>query len=119
MSASGSGLAEKHCVPCRGGGVPPLKGEELRKYADQLSGWKVIDDHHITKTFQFPDFKQALEFVNRAGAVAEAEGHHPDLLLTWGRAEVKTYTHKIDGLTESDFILAARIDQQYGQQAAG
>jgi len=115
MSPSGSKLAEKHCVPCRGG-VPPLKGEELRQYADQLSGWKVIDEHHITRTYLFPDFKQALEFVNRVGAVAEAEGHHPDILLAWGKAEVKTYTHKIDGLTESDFILAAKIDKEYGQQ---
>jgi 4a-hydroxytetrahydrobiopterin dehydratase len=112
MGTSGASLAEKHCVPCRGG-VPPLKGAELQGYADQLSGWKVVDEHHITKTYQFPDFKQALDFVNRAGAVAEAEGHHPDILLTWGKAEVKTYTHKIDGLTESDFILAAKIDQQY------
>ena len=119
MGTSGSSLAEKHCVPCRGG-VPPLKGEELRRYADQLPDWKIIDEHHITKTFLFPDFKQALDFVNRAGAVAEAEGHHPDILLTWGKAEVKTYTHKIDGLTESDFILAAKIDQQFGQsQGAG
>jgi 4a-hydroxytetrahydrobiopterin dehydratase len=119
MGESGSNLADKHCVPCRGG-VPPLKGEALRGYADQLSEWKVVDEHHITKTYTFPDFRQALDFVNRAGAVAEAEGHHPDILLTWGKAEVKTYTHKIDGLTESDFILAAKIDQQYRQhQAAG
>jgi 4a-hydroxytetrahydrobiopterin dehydratase len=117
MTPSGSNLADKHCVPCRGG-VPPLKGDELRQYTDQLSGWNVIDEHHITKTFQFPDFKQALEFVNRAGAVAEAEGHHPDILLTWGKAEVKTYTHKIDGLTESDFILAAKIDKEYRQETA-
>ena len=107
-----SDLASKHCVPCRGG-VPPLKGEELQKLAAQVSDWKVIDAHHITKTFLFPDFKTALDFVNRVGAVAEEEGHHPDLTLTWGRVDVKTYTHKIDGLTESDFILAAKIDQLY------
>jgi 4a-hydroxytetrahydrobiopterin dehydratase len=115
MATSGSELAKKHCVPCKGG-VQPLKGDELSRYADQLPGWKVIDEHHIIKTFQFPDFKQALAFVNRAGAVAEAEGHHPDILLTWGKAEVKTYTHKIDGLTESDFILAAKIEQEYLNQ---
>ena len=74
---------------------------------------KWIADHHLTKSFAFPDFKTALAFVNRAGAVAEAEGHHPDLLLTWGRVDVKTYTHKIDGLTESDFILAAKIDREF------
>jgi 4a-hydroxytetrahydrobiopterin dehydratase len=118
MATSGSNLADQHCVPCRGG-VPPLKGEALRQYADQLSGWTVIDEHHITKTFLFPDFLQALAFVNRAGAVAEVEGHHPDILLAWGKAEVKTYTHKIDGLTESDFILAAKIEKEYQQKAAG
>ena len=111
-------LAEKRCVPCRGG-VPPLKGEHLRKYADQLSGWKVIEEHHIVKTFLFPDFQKALDFVNRAGAIAEDEGHHPDLLLTWGKVEVKTYTHKIDGLTESDFILAAKIEREYGRIKPG
>jgi 4a-hydroxytetrahydrobiopterin dehydratase len=115
MSTTGTNLADKHCVPCRGG-IPPLKGEELRNFAEQLSGWKVVDEHHITKTFLFPDFKQALEFVNRAGAVAEEQGHHPDLLLAWGKCEVKTYTHKIDGLTESDFILAARIDREYSSK---
>ncbi len=108
--------AEKRCGPCRGG-VPPLQGEELRKYAAELPDWKVINEHHITKSFLFPDFKKALDFVNRVGAVAEEEGHHPDLTLTWGQVDVKTYTHKIDGLTESDFILAAKIDRQYFQRA--
>jgi 4a-hydroxytetrahydrobiopterin dehydratase len=102
-------LAEKHCVPCRGG-VPPLKGEELSKLAGQISGWQVVNEHHIEKQFTFPDFKTALDFVNQAGAIAEAEGHHPDLFLSWGKVGVKTWTHKIDGLTESDFILAAKID---------
>ena len=101
-------LAEKRCVPCRGG-VPPLKGEELSKLAEQISGWQVVNEHHIEKQFTFPDFKTALDFVNHAGAIAEAEGHHPDLFLSWGKVGVKTWTHKIDGLTESDFILAAKI----------
>jgi 4a-hydroxytetrahydrobiopterin dehydratase len=117
MSTS-SNLADKHCVPCRGG-VPPLAGAELQKYSDQLPDWKVVEGHHITKTFLFPDFAQALAFVNRVGAIAEEQGHHPDLLLAWGKVEVKTYTHKIDGLAESDFILAARIDRAYFQKAAG
>jgi len=112
MSQSEASLAQKHCVPCKGG-VPPLQGEELEKLSAQLPDWKVNGGHHLTKTFTFPDFKTALAFVNRAGAVAEAQGHHPDLLLTWGRVDVKTYTHKIDGLTESDFILAAKIDQEF------
>ncbi len=115
MATSGSPLAEKRCVPCRGG-VPPLKGEQLERFAAQVSGWNIIDEHHITKTYVFPDFKQALAFVNRVGAIAEEEGHHPDLLLTWGKVDVKTYTHKIDGLTESDFILAAKIDREYLRQ---
>ena len=109
-------LAEKHCVPCRGG-VPPLQGDQLRKYAAEIPDWRVVDEHHITKSFLFPDFQQALDFVNRVSAVAEKEGHHPDLTLTWGRVDVKTYTHKIDGLTESDFILAAKIDEKYFQKA--
>jgi 4a-hydroxytetrahydrobiopterin dehydratase len=112
MSDTEAPLSQKHCVPCKGG-IPPLRGEQLEKLSAQLPDWKVIADHHLTKTFTFPDFKTALAFVNRAGAVAEAEGHHPDLLLAWGRVDVTTYTHKIDGLTESDFILAAKIDREY------
>jgi 4a-hydroxytetrahydrobiopterin dehydratase len=102
-------LADKHCVPCRGG-VPPLKGEQLEKMTAQVAGWQVVAEHHLAKMFTFPDFRTALDFVNRAGAIAEQEGHHPDLYLSWGKVEVKTWTHKIDGLTESDFILAAKID---------
>ena len=105
-------LAEKHCVPCRGG-VPPLQGEELEKMKAQVPEWQVADGHHLTRSFRFPDFKTALEFVNRVGAVAEEEGHHPDLYLAWGKVDVKTWTHKIDGLTESDFILAAKIERLY------
>jgi 4a-hydroxytetrahydrobiopterin dehydratase len=103
-------LAEKNCVPCRGG-VPPLEGEELNRLQQQLSTWQVVNGHHLQKAFSFPDFATALAFVNQVGAVAEAEGHHPDLFLSWGKVEVKIWTHKIDGLTESDFILAAKIDQ--------
>ncbi len=104
-----SELAAKNCVPCRGG-VPPLKGAELRSIAAQVPGWQVMDEHHITKSYKFPDFVSALAFVNKVGALAEEQGHHPDILLTWGRADVTIWTHKIDGLTESDFILAAKID---------
>jgi 4a-hydroxytetrahydrobiopterin dehydratase len=102
-------LAEKHCVPCRGG-VPPLKGDALDKMKSQVSGWQVVNDHHIEKNYPFPDFKTALDFVNRVGEIAEQEGHHPDLYLSWGKVGVKIWTHKIDGLTESDFILAAKMD---------
>lgn len=102
-------LAQKHCVPCKGG-VPPLKGDALKTYAAQVPKWTVANDHHLERVFQFPDFRSALAFVNRIGEIAEAEGHHPDIELGWGRAGVKIYTHKIQGLTESDFILAAKID---------
>lgn len=105
-----SELAEKTCVPCRGG-VPPLKGPELQKMLQHVPQWKAINDHHLTRAYTFPDFKQALDFVNRVGALAEEQGHHPDVLLTWGKAEITLWTHKIDGLTESDFIMAAKIDQ--------
>jgi 4a-hydroxytetrahydrobiopterin dehydratase len=104
-----SSLASKTCVPCRGG-VPPLKGKELESLHQQVPRWQVVNEHHITRAFTFPDFKQALDFVNRVGALAEAQGHHPDILLAWGKAEITLWTHKIDGLTESDFIMAAKID---------
>jgi 4a-hydroxytetrahydrobiopterin dehydratase len=106
---SGETLASKHCVPCKGG-VEPLRGEALKPYAAQVPLWTVAREHHLERRFLFPDFVSALAFVNRIGGVAEAEGHHPDLELGWGRVGAKLYTHKIDGLTESDFILAAKID---------
>ena len=102
-------LAQRSCVPCRGG-VPALKGEPLQALAAEVPGWQVVDEHHLHRVFAFPDFAEALAFVNRAGAIAEAEGHHPDLLLKWGSVETTIYTHKISGLTESDFILAAKLD---------
>ena len=103
-------LAEKHCVPCRGG-VPPLQGEELATMKAQVAGWDVVDGHHLSRSYAFPDFRTALDFVNRVGATAEEEGHHPDIYLSWGKVDIKTWTHKIDGLTENDFILAAKIDR--------
>lgn len=104
-----SELASKKCVPCKGG-VPPLKGEALLALQKQVEGWSVVEEHHVWKTYKFPDFRKALDFVNRVGEIAEQEGHHPVITLTWGRVEIKIYTHKIDGLTESDFVLAAKID---------
>lgn len=103
-------LASKNCVPCRGG-VPPLLGKELDAFAKEVPQWKVIDDHRLTRSFNFPDFVQALAFVNKVGALAESQGHHPDILLSWGKAEITIWTHKINGLTESDFVLAAKIDE--------
>ena len=103
-------LVAKHCIPCKGG-VPPLQQSEITQLLGQLPGWQAVGAHHLLKTYAFPDFATALDFVNKAGAIAEAEGHHPDLLLSWGKVEVKIWTHKINGLTESDFILAAKIDE--------
>jgi 4a-hydroxytetrahydrobiopterin dehydratase len=103
-------LADKKCVPCRGG-VPALKGKELENFHKQIPQWKVVKEHHLQREFKFPDFKQALDFVNKVGALAEEQGHHPDILLAWGKAEITLWTHKIDGLTESDFIMAAKIDR--------
>lgn len=105
-----SELASKTCVPCRGG-IPPLAGPELDALARQVPQWKVVDAHHLTRNFPFKNFLQALAFVNKVGALAEEQGHHPDILLAWGKAEITTWTHKINGLTESDFILAAKIDK--------
>lgn len=107
-------LSQKSCVPCRGG-VSPLKGEELARLQAELPGWEVVGEHHLHRLYTFPDFVTALAFVNQVGAIAEKEGHHPDLCFTWGKVEVSTYTHKIDGLTESDFILAAKIQDVYGK----
>jgi len=105
-----SDLAERQCVPCRGG-VPPLKGDELNSFAAQLLGWEVVTQHHLRKRFEFKNFRESLDFVNRVGELAEDQGHHPDICFGWGKAEITIWTHKIDGLTESDFVLAAKIDR--------
>ena len=111
INAALTGLAGEGCVPCRGG-VAPLRGDDLEELVAQLGpGWTVRQEHHLEKEFRFEDFAQALAFTNHVGAIAEAEGHHPDLLLAWGRVLVTIWTHKIDGLTRSDFVLAAKIDR--------
>ena len=105
-------LASKTCVPCRGG-VPPLKGKLLQDLSKLVPEWEVVKEHHITRSYEFPDFRRALDYVNRLGAIAEEQGHHPDILLAWGKVGVTLWTHKIDGLTESDFILAAKAERLY------
>ena len=105
-----SELASRECIPCKGG-TPPLKGEELRRLTGQLGGdWQVVDEHHLEKEFKFKDFRQALDFTNQIGELAEQVNHHPDLCLGWGKVQVTLWTHKIGGLSESDFIFAAKVD---------
>jgi 4a-hydroxytetrahydrobiopterin dehydratase len=91
--------------------VPPLKGSELEAYQTRLPAWRVVNEHHLERTFTFPNFRTALAFTNRVGELAEQQGHHPDIHLAWGKVTVTIWTHKIDGLTESDFVLAAKIDR--------
>jgi 4a-hydroxytetrahydrobiopterin dehydratase len=106
-----SDLAQKQCVACKGG-VPPLAGNNLARLRQQLNaGWRVVKEHHLEREFQFPDFRQALVFTNRVGQLAEEQNHHPDIYLAWGKVKLTLWTHKIDGLTESDFIFAAKVDQ--------
>lgn len=105
-----SELSSKQCVPCRGG-VPPLAGEEINRLLGQLNGWEVVNEHHLKKNYKFANFREALKFVNQVGELAEEQGHHPDICFGWGNAEITIWTHKINGLTESDFILAAKINE--------
>jgi len=113
MSSTGSGsgeLASRACAPCRGG-VPPLAGAELAGLLEQLGGgWLVVDGHHLEKEFKFRNFREALAFANRVGELAESVNHHPDLLVAWGRVRVTVFTHKVGGLTETDFVFAAKTD---------
>ena len=111
-----SELAAKQCVPCRGG-VPPLKGAELQKLLSKLGGsWQVVKEHHLEKEYAFKNFREALTFTNAVGEIAEREDHHPDIFLAWGKVKLTIWTHKIDGLTESDFVLAAKADQALEQR---
>lgn len=112
-------LAERACVPCRGG-VPPLSEAEIAPLLAQIDGWTAVERHHLEKTYRVKNFVLALDLVNRIGAIAEEQNHHPDLTLAWGRVGVQIWTHKIDGLTESDFFFAAKCDRAFiEQQAAG
>jgi 4a-hydroxytetrahydrobiopterin dehydratase len=108
-------LADQKCVPCRGG-VPPLEAPAIEKLIAEIPEWSAVENHHLHRSFRFPDFRTALDFVNRVGAIAEREGHHPDIHLAWGKVDVTIWTHKINGLTESDFVLAAKVDREFPQQ---
>ena len=106
-----SELSRKHCVPCDGG-TPRLKGKPLADIRKKLkSRWQVIKGHHLEKEYTFKNFKEALAFTNRVGKLAEAQGHHPDIFLAWGKVKLTVWTHSIGGLSESDFIFAARADK--------
>ncbi len=108
-----SHLASRECVPCKGG-VPPLREEELEAFSRQLdSGLQVVREHHLEKDYSFSTYRDAVEFVNRVAAIAEEQNHHPDILLGWRKVKVAVWTHKIDGLTESDFIFAAKAEAAY------
>ena len=91
--------------------MPPLKGEEIKKLLSQVDGWEVVNEHHLSRVYKFENFREAQSFVVRVGNLAEEQGHHPDICFGWGSAEITIWTHKIDGLTESDFTLAAKIDE--------
>jgi 4a-hydroxytetrahydrobiopterin dehydratase len=105
-----SGLAARTCAPCSGD-VPALEGTELEALRQQIPDWEVVEGHHLKRKFSFRNFREALDFVNRVGEIAEEQGHHPDVAFGWGYAEVTVFTHKIDGLTQNDFILAAKVDE--------
>ena len=107
-----SDLAKKTCIPCKGG-VPPLKGEKLDDLLEKLkNNWKIIKEHHLEKEYSFKNFKEALDFTIKVGELAENQGHHPDVFLAWGKVKLTIWTNKIDGLTESDFIFAAKADKE-------
>ncbi len=107
-------LANKKCVPCEGN-IPPFNVDEIHKYLKKIDDWQVLEDkidgYHLIKSFKFDNFLESQEFINKVGKIAESEGHHPDLWFGWGYARIKIFTHAIKGLAESDFILAAKIDQ--------
>lgn len=105
-----SDLSKKKCVPCEGG-IDPFDKEKIAYYLPIVPEWKVIEDKRIDKEFIFKDFKEALDFVNKVGKIAEAEGHHPNIYLhNWNKVKIELFTHAIEGLSENDFILAVKID---------
>lgn len=104
-------LSEKKCKPCKEG-TSPLEDVELDALVEELGGgWDVVNEHHLQKEFSFKNFQEALDFTNEVGVLAEEQGHHPDIHLSWGKVRIVLWTHKINGLSEGDFILAAKIDE--------
>ena len=111
-----SELANKKCVPCNAE-TPTLREEEISTLVPQVPGWEVVEGHHLRRRYSFRNFRDALRFVNRVGEIAEEQGHHPDLGFGWGYAEVRVWTHAIDGLSENDFVLAAKVDALHAEPA--
>ncbi|HOM13283.1 MAG TPA: 4a-hydroxytetrahydrobiopterin dehydratase [Rubrivivax sp.] len=112
-------LADQSCVPCRGG-VPPMPPQRANELLRELDGgWRLNADAHLEREYRFEDFKQAMAFANKVADIAEAQGHHPDLAVAWGRCKLEIWTHKIHGLTESDFYFAAKAERAFGAMAAG
>ncbi len=110
-------LAKKECAPCRGG-IPALRRSEIAELLEQLGdGWTALGQHHLEREFRFKDFREALAFANKVGEIAEEQGHHPDMFLGWGRLEVMVWTHKVNGLTESDFIFAAKVSAAHASRS--
>jgi 4a-hydroxytetrahydrobiopterin dehydratase len=106
-------LADNRCIPCRGG-VPPLTSDRAAELLDELGDEWILDEHgHLSRTFKFDNFVTALDFANQVGAIAEEQDHHPDLYVAWGKCRVEIWTHKINGLTESDFFFAAKASRAY------
>ncbi|MDX1630536.1 MAG: 4a-hydroxytetrahydrobiopterin dehydratase [Thermoanaerobaculia bacterium] len=106
-------LSERSCVPCEGG-VDPLEGNAVAAMVEKIDdGWEVVEGHHLHREFDLEDFQEALDFTNRVGEIAEEEDHHPVIHLTWGEVKLDIWTHAIDGLSENDFILAAKVDELY------
>lgn len=106
-----SDLLSKQCIPCSIGAIP-LNEDDIKDFMQDLKeGWKVLDNIKIQKTYKFKDFKEALDFTNKVGSLAEEQGHHPDIALSWGKVVITLWTHKIKGLNENDFIMAAKIDE--------
>jgi len=103
-------LCDRTCKPCHGG-VPKLTAGEYQQFLPQLQGWTVEEEHHLTKSYKFDNFMQAMDLANKIADLAEQQGHHPDLLVRWGELKITLWTHAIDGLSEADFILAAKIDR--------
>ena len=110
-------LTKKHCVACSGD-TPPLKAEEVFRLHEQIPEWDVTSGRKLVRRLEFKDFVAAMEFVNRVAELAEAEGHHPSITIDYRRVTFTVWTHAVDDLTESDFILAAKIDELHGEGAA-